>query len=142
MNHLSEDILDDHKQSEPYRYNRELFYHFDKEKGFTNQVDYQNNSNQVIIRQSWDAAAQRLEDVNQRVIAGKLSPIAYYMEKRLMELPILSAYMEIAKWRVKRHLKPRVFSRLKQNILEKYATVFEIPVEQLKRLKTLETNHL
>ena len=25
-----------------YTYNRELFYHFDKEKGFTQEVDYQN----------------------------------------------------------------------------------------------------
>ena len=84
-----------------YTYNREVFYHFDKEKGFTQKVDYQNPNNQVIIKQSWDAAEQRLNEVKQQVIIGKLSPIAYYMEKILMEVPMLAAYMEIPKWRIK-----------------------------------------
>ncbi len=115
-----------------YTYNRELFYHFDKEKGFTQEVHYQNPDNQVIIKQSWDAAEQRLDEVKQLVIIGKLSPIAYYMEKILMEVPMLAAYMEISKWRVKRHLKRKVFNKLKPEILAKYAAIFEIKVEALK----------
>lgn len=115
-----------------YNYNREMFYHFDKEKGFTRNVDYQISENQTIIKQSWDAAEQRLEEVRQRVIAGKRSPIAYYMEKALMEVPILSAYMEISKWRIKWHLTPTGFKKLKPDILGKYASVFGIPVEELK----------
>jgi len=114
-----------------YTYNREVFYHFDKEKGFTQKVDFQNPNNQVIIKQSWDAAQQRLDEVKQLVIIGKSSPIAYYMEKILMEVPMLAAYMEIPKWRVKRHMKSKVFKKLKPEILSKYAAIFEIPVDQL-----------
>lgn len=114
-----------------YTYNREVFYHFDKEKGFTQKIEYQNPNNQVIIKQSWDAAEQRLEEVTQLVIIGKLSPIAYYMEKILMEVPMLAAYMEIPKWRVKRHMKSKIFKKLKPELLAKYAAVFEIPVGQL-----------
>ncbi|MEI6174734.1 MAG: hypothetical protein WCR01_13370 [Bacteroidota bacterium] len=114
-----------------YTYNREVFYHFDKEKGFTQKVDYQNPDNQVIIKQSWDAAEQRLDEVKQLVIAGKLSPVAYYMEKRLMEVPMLAAYMEMPKWRVKRHLKPKIFTKLSQEKLAKYAGIFEITIDQL-----------
>jgi hypothetical protein len=114
-----------------YTYNRELFYYFDKEKGYTQKVDYQNPNNQVIIKQSWDAAEQRLDQVKQLVIIGKASPIAYYMEKILMEVPMLAAYMELPKWRVKRHMKSGVFKKLKPEILAKYATVFDIPVDQL-----------
>jgi len=114
-----------------YTYNREVFYHFDKEKGFTQKVDYQNPDNQVIIKQSWDAAEQRLDEVKQMVIAGKLSPIAYYMEMRLMEVPMLAAYMELPKWRVKRHMKPKIFTKLSQEKLAKYAGIFEITVDQL-----------
>jgi hypothetical protein len=116
-----------------YTYNRELFYHFDREKGFTQEVDYQNPNNQVIIRQSWDAAEQRLEEVKQQVIAGMASPVAYHMERILMEVPMLAAYMEIPKWRVRRHLKSRVFKKLKPGVLAKYAAIFEIPVEQLEK---------
>jgi hypothetical protein len=115
-----------------YTYNRELFYHFDKEKGFTQKVDFQNPDNQVIIKQSWDAAEQRLEEVKQLVILEKASPIAYYMEKILMETPMLAAYVELPKWRVKRHLKYRIFKKLRPEILAKYAAVFEISVDELK----------
>ena len=114
-----------------YNYNREVFYHFDREKGYTQKVDYQNPGNQVIIKQSWDAAEERLEQVRQLVVIGKASPVAYYMEKILMEVPMLAAYMEMPKWRVKRHMKSRVFKKLKPEILAKYAGVFDIPVDQL-----------
>lgn len=116
-----------------YTYNRELFYHFDKENGFTQKVDFQNPDNQVIIKQSWDAAEQRIDEVKQQVIIGKLSPVAYYMEKILMETPMLAAYMEISKWRVKRHMKSSVFKKLKPEILKKYASVFGITMEELTK---------
>jgi hypothetical protein len=115
-----------------YTYNREVFYHFDKEKGYTQKIDYQNPGNQVIIKQSWDAAAERLDQVRQLVEIGKASPVAYYMEKILMEVPMLAAYMETSKWRVKRHMKAGVFKKLKQETLAKYAEIFGITVEQLK----------
>jgi hypothetical protein len=120
------------KEELMYTYNREVFYHFDRNKGFTQEIDYQNPDNQVIIKQGWDAAEQRLEEVKQRVIAGLSSPIAYYMEKILMEVPMLAAYMDLPKWRVRRHLKSKVFKKLKPEMLAKYAAVFVIPVEQLK----------
>jgi hypothetical protein len=114
-----------------YTYNRELFYHFDKEKGFTQSVNYQNPNNQIIIKQSWDVAAERLEEIRRMVAGGKLSPIAYHMERILMEVPMLADYMGIAKWRVRRHLKPDVFRKLSQKMLEKYASVFETKVSDL-----------
>jgi hypothetical protein len=126
---VKDEVTDEHTLI--YTYNRELFYHFDQETGFTQKVDYQNPDNQVIIKQSWDAAAQRLEEVKQLVIIGKASPIAYYMEKILMEVPMLAAYMEMPKWRVRRHMKSSVFKKLTPEILAKYAAIFEIPVDEL-----------
>jgi hypothetical protein len=114
-----------------YTYNREVFYYFDKEKGYTQKVDYQNPHNQVIIKQSWDAAEERLDQVRQLVIIGKASPVAYFMEKILMETPMLAAYMDISQWRVKRHMKSRVFKKLKPETLAKYAEIFGIGVEEL-----------
>jgi hypothetical protein len=141
MNMSEKDIVS--PEGEPnaekyYTYNREIFYHFDKEKGFTRANDYQNDSNQVIIKQSWDAAEMRLDEVRQKVLAGFQSPIAFYMEKQLLEVPMLAAYMEIGGWRVKRHLKPRVFNKLSQKILKKYADIFEVTVEQLTSLEYLK----
>lgn len=106
-----------------YRNNRELFYSFDREKGFIRKVGYQNSANQEIIRQSWDAAGERLEEMRQNVLAGRISPIAYHMERCLMEVPMLAAYMEIPAWRVRRHLKPGVYRKLSDTMKSRYAAV-------------------
>jgi hypothetical protein len=116
-----------------YTYNREVFYHFDKEQGYTQKVDYQTPGNQVIIKQSWDVAAERLDQVRQLVEMGKASPVAYYMEKILMETPMLAAYMERPHWQVKLHMKPYFFKRLKPETLAKYAGVFGITVDELMK---------
>jgi hypothetical protein len=114
-----------------YKNNRELFYYFDKEKGYSRAVDYQYSANQTIIKQSWDVAEERLNEVMQDVLAGKVSPVAYYMEKVLMEVPMLAAYMEMPKWRIRRHLTQKGFMKLTPKVLKKYASVFDIPVEKL-----------
>jgi len=116
-----------------YTYNRELFYSFDKEKGFTKKVDYQYTANQAIIKQGWDAAEERLNDVKRQVIAGKRSPIAYFMEKKLMDIPILASYMNQQKWKIKWHLTNAGFNRMKRATLERYAEIFEISPEELKK---------
>ena len=116
-----------------YRNNRELFYSFDKYKNcYTRKVDYQYQANQVIIKQGWDVLEERLEEIKQQVIRGEKSPLVYFMEKNQMEVPMLSGYSGIRKWRVKRHLKPKHFNRLSQDVLEKYASALDVPVSQLK----------
>jgi hypothetical protein len=132
---------EENKEEQFYNYNRELFYTFDKEKGYTRTVSYQNPSNQTIIKQSWDAAEDRLEEVRAKVLAGKVSPIAYYMEKVLMEVPMLAAYMEIPKWRVKWHLRPGAFKRLSPAMLQKYASVLEITPGELTNIDLLRNKN-
>lgn len=78
---------------------------------------------------------ERVEIARQKVIANQTSPIEYYMELHKMDLSILSSYVGIWKWRVKRHFKPSVFKNLKNSTLEKYAEVFEISVNDLQQIK-------
>ena len=78
---------------------------------------------------------ERVEIARQKVIANQTSPIEYYMELHKMDLSILSSYVGIWKWRVKRHFKPSVFKKLKNSTLEKYAEVFEISVNDLQQIK-------
>lgn len=77
---------------------------------------------------------ERVEDAKKRVLENKTSPIEYYMELHKMDLPILASYAGLWKWRVKRHFKPSVFKKLNNKILQKYADVFEISIEQLKNI--------
>jgi hypothetical protein len=121
-----------------YKNNRELFYRFDPEKGYVQQVDYQDAGNQVIIRQSWDAAENRISDTARMVIAGKVSPIAYHMERILMEVPMLAAYMGISPWRVRLHMRPWFFRRINRKMIEKYAGIFQLSSDKLTNIDTIK----
>jgi hypothetical protein len=57
------------------------------------------------------------------------------MEVSKMDLGILASYVGFWKWRVKRHFKPSVFSKLSNKILQKYADAFDISVDELKNFK-------
>jgi len=121
-----------------YKNNRELFYFFDKEKNcYSRHVDYQYEANQVIIKQGWDALEERIAEVRDKVIAGKLSPLAYFMEKSQMEVPMLSQYTGIRKWKVRKHLLPKGFLKLNSGELEKYSQALDITIQQLTNTEFL-----
>lgn len=83
--------------------------------------------------QAWEAALEDLKETEQQVREGKLSPIPYFMQKNLMELPILASYMGKWKWQIKRHFQPSVFRKLDDKTLEKYCAVFNITLPELKQ---------
>ncbi len=77
-------------------------------------------------RQAWKLIAKHTADVARRVRAGELSPLAYYMAKNQMDTNLLAKYVRLPRWRVKRHLRPDVFKRLKTSVIDRYADVFGI----------------
>ena len=78
---------------------------------------------------------ERTKAAKRRYDNGESSPIEYYMELHKMDIPILSSYVGLWQWQVKRHLKPAVFGKLSKKTLQKYADVFEISIDELKTLK-------
>ena len=86
---------------------------------------------------AWKEIRRNVEEVEVKVQAGRLSPLAYYMAMRLMDPGMLAQYVDMAGWRVRLHLKPFFFKRLNCKILARYAAVFQISVDELheKRLR-------
>ncbi len=76
--------------------------------------------------------AVNLEKTRKAVLAGEKSPLAYHMERRQMIPDILGKTAGIAVFRVKRHLRPEIFTRLKDSLLERYAKALAITMEELK----------
>ncbi|MBR9981008.1 MAG: hypothetical protein KFF50_08280 [Desulfatitalea sp.] len=72
-----------------------------------------------------------------RILQGVASPIEYFVNRRLMDLSALAQAMGIAKWRVKRHLKPGVFDKLNDALLQRYADLFRIDIATLKQFKEI-----
>ncbi|MGH1336531.1 MAG: hypothetical protein ACRBFS_10415 [Aureispira sp.] len=84
------------------------------------------------LDQAWEEAHRRTEAALIAIEQGEASPILYFMERNLMDLPTLTAYVGLWSFRVKRHLKMRPFSRLKDPLLTRYAKAFRITTNELK----------
>ena len=89
------------------------------------------------MQEAWDIVNEKVELARQKVLSGKLSPIAYYIEKNIMDTGLVAKYMGIRKWKVKKHLNPKNFAKLNDDMLEKYAKVFSISREELVDIKLL-----
>ncbi|WP_419767169.1 hypothetical protein [Arcobacter sp.] len=72
-----------------------------------------------------------LEDIQNNIA----SPIKYYMYKNRMDLPTLTSAVDMFSFRVKRHLKMKIFKKLKDDTIKKYADAFNIEIEDLKDFK-------
>jgi len=118
-----------------YGKSRELLYSYDDKGQYGRTVGFHGETDRVILQQAWDLFNDRIEEARQKVLAGKVSPIVYYMEKSLADPMNLSMMAGISLWRVKWHFKPGVFKRLSEQTLKKYADAFNISVDQLKNVK-------
>ncbi|NJN25615.1 MAG: hypothetical protein HC819_06470 [Cyclobacteriaceae bacterium] len=83
---------------------------------------------------AWDDIKEKTAAALAEVKSGKASPIKYYMERSIMDVGIVAAYTGFWRWQVKRHLKPGVFKNLNDKKLKKYADLFEIELEELKKM--------
>jgi len=121
-------------KNQAYGQYRELFYSYGKDRKFEKSVGFHEEADRVTLQQAWDLFNDRIEEARQKVKAGLASPILFYMEKTLVTPMDLSMHAGIMVWRVKRHLKPKVFSRLNEKTLKKYAEAFNISIDQLKNV--------
>ena len=86
----------------------------------------------IALRQAWEEIVDQLQVVIVEIKAGNKSPLAYHMIKNQMDASLLARYSGVARWRVRRHLKPTVFSRLKDEALTPYTELFSITLEELR----------
>ena len=70
----------------------------------------------------------------QRAQAGITSALEYHMFARRMDFDTLASVSGIWHWRLRRHLRPRVFARLPQKVLQRYADALGLTVVQLRAL--------
>ena len=87
-----------------------------------------------VLQQAIDEIDRLSADALQRVRAGESSPLEYHMYAQRMDLPMLAQAVGVFKWRVKKHLKPTGFAKLKPEQLSLYASVLGIDVETLQEL--------
>ena len=117
---------------------KEPVYSVDEDGNYTTVPSVGWAPKNAIMQQAWDNINEKIEETRQRVLSGELSPIAYYMEKEIMDAGLLSKYMDLWKWTVKKHLKQKHFVKLSEELLNKYAEVFSITVDELKNIDRIK----
>ncbi len=55
-----------------------------------------------------------------------------------MNIGLLSKYMGLWRWTVKKHLKPKHFNKLSDKLIAQYADIFNITSDQLKDIEALK----
>ena len=87
---------------------------------------------------AWKEIEDRVEAARQKVLNNEASPLLFFMERRLMDIGIVSAYTGFWKWQIKNHLKPPGFNKLSEKKLQRYAEAFNVSVENLKTMNVHE----
>ena len=67
------------------------------------------------------------------VLRGEFSPLYYQMCRARHDAASLAAAAGFWQWQTRRHLRPAVFAKLPERVLQQYADALNISVAQLKR---------
>lgn len=88
----------------------------------------------VVNGQANDEVRAAIADALARARRGAVSPLAYHMARRQMDLGLLASYTGMSRLRIRWHLRPRPFARLPEKILQRYAQAMQLSVAELRRL--------
>lgn len=120
--------------SKTYGGNKKLLYATDNDGHYT-QV---NSSGWEIESYATEVAVDEYERLAKEAWesgqSGNTSPLSYHMYKNRMDVLLLSQVTGLAQWRIKRHFKPKVFSKLPEKLLSRYSEAMGVTTEALKKL--------
>lgn len=89
----------------------------------------------VVAGNVFDRYREREEKARELVRKKKSSPIEYFMYRTRIELELLVVLTGFTRREVKKHMKPRIFEKLNDAVLLRYAEVFETDIDTIKSFK-------
>lgn len=113
---------------------REICYATDASGKYTTALSEGWSVKNKALDSAWEDIQLRIATARKKVETKAASPLLFFMEKNLMDIKILSSYTGFYTWQIKRHLKPFVFQKLNEKKLARYATVFNVHVDDLKNM--------
>jgi hypothetical protein len=117
---------------------RDLCYAVDEDGNYKQVLSIGWNPKNEAMKLALQLVDEQVEKTRLDVIEGKLSPLAYYMEKNIMDVKLVSEYTGIPKRKIRKHLSPESFSKLNPSEIEKYAQVFNITKEDLLNIEKIK----
>lgn len=97
----------------------------------------------VVNHQAWQEIEKNIAASKDKIAAGRVSCLHYYMTANQMDTGLLAQYTGQPRWKVCLHLLPCIFNRLSAKTLQKYAKLYKISPDDLTqgRLQPLIRNH-
>ncbi|MBI5556895.1 MAG: hypothetical protein HY885_04605 [Deltaproteobacteria bacterium] len=87
----------------------------------------------VVNHQAWREIEKKIARSRQKILAGQVSCLHYYMTANQMDPALLAQYTGQSRWKVLMHLVPFIFKRLSLDTLRSYAQLFRISVDDLSK---------
>ena len=91
---------------------------------------------EIVTRQAVEDLERLAEEARQRVLAGQTSALEYHMHRQRMDVALLSQVSGVWQWRIRRHFRPDIFSRLSPALLVRYADALGMTVDALKQVNS------
>jgi hypothetical protein len=120
------------------KFTKEVVYAVDNLGNYTTELSSGWDIKSTALNLAWEDIERRIESAKIKVINNEASPLLYFIELRLMDISILSAYTGFWKFSIKKHLKPMNFNKLSEKKLMKYARAFNISIDELKTMNVHE----
>jgi len=117
---------------------KEVVYAVDSSGNYSTELSSGLEVKTTALDVAWKDIELRIAEAKRKVINNEASPILYFIELRLMDIGIVSAYTGFWKWSIRQHMKPAVFKKLSDQKLQKYAEAFNVSVEELKTMNVHE----
>ena len=89
---------------------------------------------EIVLDQALAEFERQATEAWQRARDGRASALEYHMYRQRMDLVLLAQSTGIARWRVRRHLRPGAFARLSPKLRARYAEALGTPADQLEQL--------
>lgn len=105
------------------------------ENGEFQRVNYGSSVEEFATKVAVEEYEILKEESLKNIKADISSPIEYYMYENRMDLPTLASVVGMFQFRIKRHLTMKVFKKMNDKLLLKYADAFNITLEELKDFK-------
>ena len=121
---------------------REIAYAIDENGRYVGVPSLGWEPKNIANAQAWEVISEEIRSQARLVKNGKRSPLAYHLARHLMTIGLVASYVRLPRWRVKRHLKPSVFNRLKPEIMQRYADLFGLTLAEFMQIPETEVNLL